>query len=87
MRKIVQEALGGDQGMVELHSSIIFAKLSSTAESGAWSPWEVGLAILGSGRTLKQIELPSQIEGPDDYDIEYKVTPAKGAVVSVRLGR
>ena len=71
----------------KLHSSTIFAKLSSATESGAWSPWEVGLAILGFGRTLKQIELPSQIEGPDDYDIEYKVTPAKGAVVSVRLGR
>ena len=44
---------------------------------------EVGLAITESGRTHKQIEQKSQVEVPDDYDIEYKVTPAKGAVVSV----
>ena len=83
MREMVREPLGGDQGMVELYTSTIFAKPFLHRRGWGMAALEVGLAITESGRTHKQIELNSQVEVPDNYNIQYKVTLAKGGLVSV----
>ena len=69
--------------MVELYCSTIFAKPFLHRRGWGMAALEVGLAITESGRTHKQIELKSQVEVSDDYDIEYKVTLAKGELVIV----
>ena len=83
MREIVREALGRNQDVVKLHNSTVFAKPPFHGREWGMATLEVVLAITESGRTHKQIELPHQIEVRDEYDIEYKVTPAKGQLVSI----
>lgn len=74
---------GRDQELVELYNSTVLGK--PLFHSGQWgmATLEVGLAILESGKTHKQIELTHQIEMPAEYDVEYKVTPAKDEFVSI----
>ena len=75
--------VGRDQELVELYNSTVLGK--PLFHSGEWgmATLEVGLAILESGRTHKQVQLTRQIEMPDEYDVEYKVTPAKDELVSI----
>jgi len=79
MREITlpQAAASRDQELVELYNSTVLGK--PIFHSGTWgmATLEVVIAINESTKTHKSIELTHQVEMPDEYDVEYKVTPEK----------
>jgi phthalate 4,5-cis-dihydrodiol dehydrogenase len=73
------DSRGRDQELRELYNAVRLGK--PVFHSGAWgmATLEVGLAIIESARTHKDIQLNHQVELPEEYDEVYKVIPENEA--------
>jgi phthalate 4,5-cis-dihydrodiol dehydrogenase len=71
--KISAKSQSRDAELRELYNAVKLGK--PVYHSGAWgmATLEVGLAIIESTKTHKDVQLTHQIEMPDSYDVEYKV--------------